>query len=202
MKIGFLASGGGSNMQAIMDACKSGVLDAEPSVAISNNSSSGAMARAEREDIPCYHLSGKTQPLPNMLDEEILSTLIRHSVDIVILAGYMKKLGSGTLHYFKGRILNIHPALLPKFGGKGMYGSRVHEAVLAAGEKETGVSIHLVDEEYDTGSVIAQARVPVKKGDTVEVLAHRVLEREHTLFVETLQRITSGELVLPETKTG
>ena len=199
MNIGFLASGGGSNMQAIVDACKSGVLDARPSTVVSNNSTSGAMARAKREDIPCYHLSGKTHPLPGMLDEAILNALLRHSVDMVILAGYMKKLGPGTLRHFNGRILNIHPALLPKFGGEGMYGSRVHEAVLAAGEKETGVSIHLVDGEYDTGPVIAQAKVPVQEDDTVEILAQRVLEREHVLFVETLQRIVSGQLVLPGT---
>ena len=202
MHIGFLASGGGSNMQAIVDACKSGVLNAVPSVVVSNNSTSGAMVRARREDIPCYHLSGKTHSLPDMLDGVIFDTLLRHSVDMVILAGYMKKLGPKTLRHFNGRILNIHPALLPKFGGEGMYGSRVHEAVLAAGEKETGVSIHLVDGGYDTGPVIARAKVAVKEDDTVESLAHRVLEREHTLFVETLQRIISGELILPVSKTG
>ena len=199
MNIGFFASHRGSNMQAIIDACKSGILDAQPSVVISNNSTSGAITRAKHEGIPYYHISSTTHPSPEMLDEAILNALLNHLVDILILAGYMKKLGSKTLRHFKGRILNIHPALLPKFGGKGMYGSRVHEAVLAAGEKATGVSIHVVDEEYDTGPVIAQARVSVKENDTVETLAQRVLEREHSFFVETLQKIVSGELVLPET---
>ena len=151
MKIGFLASHNGSNMQAIIDACKSGELRATPAVAISNNSDSGALARARREGIPHCHLSSKTHPDPGLLDQAILDAVAKHCVDVVILAGYMRKIGPKTRARFAGRILNIHPALLPKFGGKGMYGLRVHEAVLAAGETETGVSIHIVDEEYDTG---------------------------------------------------
>ncbi len=146
MNIGFLASHGGSNMQAIIDACKSGKLKATPAVVISNNSDSGAIAKAKAEGVPYYYLSGKTHPGPGELDEAILNTFLRHQVDIVVLAGYMKKLGPKTLSHFRGRILNIHPALLPKFGGEGMWGIHVHEAVIAAGEKESGVSIHFVDE--------------------------------------------------------
>ena len=197
MNLGFLASHNGSNMQAIVDACRTGALAATPAVVICNNSASGAIARAEAEAIPCHHLSGKTHPSPDDLDAAIVDALERHDVEIVILAGYMKKLGPKTLERFDGGILNIHPALLPKFGGKGMYGRCVHEAVLAAGERESGVSIHLVDKNYDTGPVIAQARVPVKPDDTVDSLAERVLAREHTFFVETLARIASGELELP-----
>ena len=197
MNIGFLASHNGSNMQAIIDACMSGALQATPAVVISNNGGSGALARAEEEGIPSYHLSGKSHPRLTALDQAILNALLQHSVDIVVLAGYMKKLGPQTLARFSGRILNIHPAMLPNFGGKGMYGMRVHEAVIAAGETESGVSIHLVDAEYDTGAVIAQARVPVMPADTPETLADRVLEREHTFFPETLQKIVAGELRLP-----
>jgi phosphoribosylglycinamide formyltransferase 1 len=197
MRIGFLASHNGSNMQAIIDACKSGALQAVPAVVISNNMDSGALARAESEGIPHYHLSGNTHPEPASLDQAILDTLLEHGVEVVVLAGYMKKLGPKTLAHFAGRILNVHPALLPKFGGKGMYGMHVHEAVIAAGEKESGVSIHVVDEEYDTGPVLAQARVPVMPGDTAETLQARVLKREHTLFPETLQRIVAGEITLP-----
>jgi phosphoribosylglycinamide formyltransferase-1 len=200
MKIGFLASHNGSNMQAIIDACKSGALQATPAVVISNNGGSGALARAEREGIPHYHLSAKTHPDPESLDRAILDALLRHGVDIVVLAGYMKKLGPRTLTHFRCRILNIHPALLPKFGGKGMYGMRVHEAVIAAGESVSGVSIHVVDEEYDTGPLIAQAQVPVEPTDTPEKLAERVLQREHTFFPEILQKIASGELDLPAGK--
>ncbi len=197
MNIGFLASHNGSNMQAIIDACKSGALQALPAVVISNNRDSGAIARAKQEKIPWYHLSGKTHPKPEDLDQAILDAMLKHDVDVIILAGYMKKLGMKTLSRFEGRVLNIHPALLPKFGGKGMYGMNVHEAVIAAGEKESGVSIHIVDADYDTGPVIAQARVPVEPTDTAEILAARVLRQEHKLFPETLQNIVDGKITLP-----
>jgi phosphoribosylglycinamide formyltransferase-1 len=109
----------------------------------------------------------------------------------------MKKLGEKTLSAYQGGVINIHPALLPKYGGTGMYGMHVHEAVIAAGERETGVTIHLVDREYDHGSILAQSRVPVLPGDTAESLAARVLEREHTFLVETLKRIVDEEIALP-----
>ena len=108
----------------------------------------------------------------------------------------MKLLGPQTLVRYRDRILNIHPALLPKFGGKGLYGKAVHEAVLAAGETVTGVTIHLVDERYDRGPIVAQCRVPVVEGDTVDSLAARVLEHEHRLYSETLQKIANGEIDL------
>lgn len=197
MNIGFLASHNGSNMQAIIDACRSGVLQAEPAVVISNNNRSGAISRAKHEGIPCYHLSAKTHAEPGELDQAILNALLKHKVDIVVLAGYMKKLGHRTLSQFPGRILNIHPALLPKYGGKGMYGMYVHEAVIAAGETESGVSIHVVDAEYDTGQIIAQACVPVEPTDTPKILAARILKREHTFFAEILQKIATGAITLP-----
>ena len=202
MNLGFLASHNGSNMQAIVDACKLGALWAVPAVVISNNSDSGALARARQESIPCYCLNSKIHVSPESLDEAILEALLRHSVDIVVLAGYMKKLGPKTLRRFAGAVLNIHPALLPKFGGKGMYGIHVHEAVLAAGEKETGVSIHLVDEEYDRGPVIAQTRVPVMPDDTPKTLTAQVLEQEHALFPEVLQKIARGEIAIPGYSKG
>ena len=184
-------------MQAILDACKSGALQAAPVLVVSNNSDSGALARAEREGIPHCHLSAKTHPRPDDLDQAVLDALAGRGADIVVLAGYMRKLGPRTLARFRGGILNIHPALLPKFGGPGMYGIHVHEAVLAAGETETGVSIHLVDENYDTGPVIAQTTVPVQPEDTPESLQARVLKHEHTLFPETLQKIATGQLSIP-----
>ena len=195
LHLGFLASHGGSNMQAIIDACRSGRLNANPCVVISNNSNSMALQRAKNEGIPHYHISVLTHPGPQE-DEEILRVLRHHGVDTVILAGYMKRLGSVSLRAYRGRILNIHPALLPKFGGKDMYGKRVHEAVLAAGEKVTGVTIHIVDERYDTGPIIAQCQVPVLEGDTADSLAERVLKHEHVLFAETLQKIADGRIVL------
>lgn len=183
-------------MQAIIEACKSGALQAEPRVVISNNSRSGAMERAAREGIPARHLSTATHPDPAALDQAILQTLQEHGVEVVCLAGYMRKLGPRTLSTYRNRVLNIHPALLPKFGGKGLYGERVHAAVLAAGEKESGPTVHLVDEHYDHGPIVAQRRVPVLPDDTVETLAARVLEQEHRIYPETLQRIATGELDL------
>ena len=197
MNIGFLASHNGTNMQAIIDACNSGALQATPAVVISNNSKSGAIERAGKEGIPHYHISGKHYPDPGELDRAILNVMIEHLVDIIVLAGYMKKLGPKTLAHFAGRILNVHPALLPGYGGKGMYGMNVHEAVIAAGETESGVSIHMVDGNYDTGPVIARARVPVDPEDTPETLAAKVLKQEHLLFPETLQKIVTGEIKLP-----
>jgi phosphoribosylglycinamide formyltransferase-1 len=197
LRLGFLASGSGTNMQAILDASRSGRLSqVEPVVVISNNSSSGALQRSSAAGLPTYHLSSATHPEPRALDEAIATALTDHDVSVVALAGYMKMIGPVTLARFRGRILNIHPALLPKYGGRGFYGRAVHEAVLAAGETESGVTVHVVDEVYDHGPILAQARVPVLTGDTPNSLAARVLEQEHTLYTETLQRIAMGEIFL------
>ncbi len=196
MNIGFLASHGGTNLQAIIDACKRGALAAKPAVIISNNRQSGALARAREEAIPYALINSVTHPDDAAHDGAICAILAAHQVDLIVLAGYMKKIGPQTLQRFRGRILNIHPALLPKYGGQGMYGGNVHEAVLAAGERETGVTIHLIDETYDTGPILAQTTVPVEVGDTIDSLAARVLAREHTFFVETIAHILSGEIQL------
>jgi phosphoribosylglycinamide formyltransferase-1 len=184
-------------MQAVIDACKTGRLNARACVVISNNGDSEALEKAQREGIPRIHLSAKTHPDPDKLDEEILGVLESHSAEWIVLAGYMKKLGPKVLRKFEGRILNVHPSLLPKYGGKGMCGEAVHAAVLAAGEKVTGVSVHLVDEQYDHGKILAQCEVPVSEGDTVESLSGRVLEKEHILLVETLNRIIKDEVLVP-----
>jgi phosphoribosylglycinamide formyltransferase-1 len=183
-------------MQAVLDACRADQLQAEPRVVISNNSDSGALERARREGIPAYHLSTGTHPAPEALDRAILAALKGHEVEVVCLAGYMRRLGPLTLAAYRNRVLNIHPALLPRFGGQGFYGERVHRAVLAAGEGESGPTIHLVDEQYDHGRILAQHRVPVLPGDDAESLAARVLAQEHLLYAETLQRIATGELDL------
>lgn len=195
--LGFFASGRGTNMQAAIDACHAGILDAKACLVISNNSESEALARARREEIPGYHFSSKTHPDPAQLDEAILSVLQQHQTGLVILAGYLKRLGEKTLLAYQGRVINIHPALLPKYGGAGMYGAHVHEAVIAAGDRETGVTIHLVDRVYDHGDILAQCRLPVLEGDTAVTLAKRVLATEHTFLVETLKRIIDGEIALP-----
>lgn len=184
-------------MQAIIDSIKSDRLDAKPAVVISNNSDSIAIQRAIKEGIPWYHLSSKTHPDPNQLDGTILEVLEKYETDLVILAGYMKKIGDKTLDAFRGQILNIHPALLPKFGGKGMFGKKVHQAVIAAGEKESGATVHLVDGQYDHGPVLAQKKVPVLEDDTADSLAERVLKVEHQLYSETIADIIAGKISLP-----
>ena len=196
VRLGVLASHGGTNLQAIIDACKEGRLDASVSVVISNNSSSMALERARRENIPNYHVSAVTHPQSEEQDGAILAALEKHHVDLVILAGYMKLLGPRILSRYRNRILNSHPALLPKFGGMRMYGNLVHEAVLAAKETVTGVTIHLADEVYDHGPMVAQCQVPVVEGDTVDTLMDRVQRRERLLWVETLQSIVRRELDL------
>ena len=196
LAIGVLSSHGGTNLQTIIDSCNDGRLDAEMRVVICNNSHATAMERARREGIPCFHMSGKTHPDPRELDSAITSTLTEHGVELVALAGYMKKLGPLTLERYRGRVLNVHPALLPKFGGHGMYGLRVHQVVLDSGEKVSGVTIHVVDEDYDHGPVVSQREVPVLEGDTAESLAQRVLEQEHNLYSETIQDIATGKIDL------
>lgn len=194
MNLAFLASHGGSNMQAIIDAVKAGRINANLIAVISNNSSSKALQRAETEGIPGYHISSQTHHNP---DTAITRLLLEKEADLIILAGYMKKVGNETLKAFKGRVLNIHPALLPNFGGKGMYGKRVHEAVLSAGVPVTGVTIHVIDERYDNGPILAQAEVAVQDNDTADTLAARVLETEHTLYPDTIAKIISGDIPLP-----
>lgn len=196
LRLGFLTSHGGSNMQSIIDACVSGDLEADPVVAISNNSGSEALARARAAGIPTLHLSGATHPDPGALDAVMADSLSSCKVDVVCLAGYMKKIGPKTLDRFQGRIINIHPSLLPKHGGPGMYGLRVHEAVLAAGEKVSGATVHLVDASYDTGPVLAQTEVDIRDCATAEEVAGRVLKAEHALYVQTLKQIAAGHIEL------
>jgi phosphoribosylglycinamide formyltransferase-1 len=198
LRIGVLASHEGTTLQAIIDACGQGRIDGRVVVVavISNNSRSGALRRAAAAGIETVHLSSATHPGGDSLDAAICDALERARADVVFLAGYMKRLGPRTLAAFPARILNTHPALLPKFGGQGMFGDRVHEAVLAGGESESGASVHLVDAEYDTGAVVRQERIRVLPGDTVESLKARVQACEREAVVKTLAAIASGELVL------
>ncbi len=196
LRLGILASHAGTTMQAIIDACLQGRIHAEVRVVIGNNSRSGSLARARTHGIATAHLSGVTHPNADHLDRAILETLTGHRVDAVALAGYMKRLGPLVLSHYRGRLLNTHPALLPKFGGQGMYGDRVHEAVLASGEKVSGASVHLVEGDYDTGPVLSQVEVPVLGGDTLETLRDRVQKAEREHYVEVLEKIARGEIPL------
>lgn len=189
MRLAILSSHEGTTAQAVMDACKDGTLDATVALVVSNNSASGALKRAQQAGLANAHISGKTHAVGE--DEALLAALQQAGTDWVLLLGYMKKLGDKTLAAFNGHILNTHPALLPKFGGKGYFGRKVHEAVLEAGEKETGATIHLVDTEYDTGPLLAQVKVPVRSDDTVERLEARVKAAEQKLLINTLAELTN-----------
>jgi phosphoribosylglycinamide formyltransferase-1 len=197
LKLGFLVSHGGSSMKAVVAAIRSGALDAQALIVISNNADCAAMTFARDQRLQHRHISATTEGSFEASDGAIADALEAAGVDLVVLSGYLRPLGPQTIARLKGRILNIHPGLLPRYGGKGMYGRRVHEAVLASGDSETGATIHLVDGDYDTGPIVAQARVPVTKGDTVEDVEARVMAAEPGLFVQTLQRISEGALDLP-----
>lgn len=197
LQIGVLASGEGTTLQAVLDACGTGELKARVAVVISNNSNAGALRRANTVGVATRHLSGKTHPNPVELDAAIRGALTDAGVNLVLLAGFMKKLGSLTLRAFERRIINTHPALLPKFGGHGMYGMNVHRAVVAAKERQSGATVHSVESEYDTGPIIAQCVVDVHEGDTPEQLAERVQAGERVLLVNVLKDISRGALPLP-----
>jgi phosphoribosylglycinamide formyltransferase 1 len=178
-RLGFLASGNGSNFLNIVGACHSKNIDCEPVLLISNNSSSGAIRIAKKNNIDFFHISSKTNSNP---DKEICKRMKEFNIDLIILAGYMRKIEPEILNEFENRILNIHPSLLPKYGGKGMFGENVHRAVLDSGDKFSGASVHLVDENFDEGRILGQMQVEVKAGDSVQSLASKVLKVEHQLY--------------------
>ena len=194
--LGVMASHEGNNLQAVIVACQVGTLNARVRVVISNNSLSRALRRAEKYDIPAIHLSSVTHPNKNALDRAIMSTMIRHRVQLVVLAGYMRKLGESMVKAYPNRIINSHPSLLPLHGGSGMYGDLVHEEVISEGDRESGITIHVVDEEYDNGPVVAQVRVLVNVEDTIDSLRNRIQSREHDFWIDTLIKIQSGEIDL------
>jgi len=198
LNIAVFGSGRGSNFRAILAAIESGSIPGARIVCvISNNSSAGILQIARDHSLPAYHLSQAQCASEEAFVERLLGVLDSHQANLIALAGYMKLLPQQLIARFHRRVVNIHPALLPKFGGKGMYGHHVHEAVLAAGETASGATVHLVDEAYDRGAILLQRKVPVLPGDSVEDLAARVLEVEHELFPEVIRRIASGELLLP-----
>lgn len=197
MRLGVLASHRGTILQALIDASMSSVEAFQVALVISNNRDSQALERARRHGIPWRHLSSRTHREPAQLDGAIRAALEEQAVDLVFLAGYLRKLGPATLAAFPNRILSTHPALLPKYGGKGMYGARVHEAMLAGGERVTGVTIHLVDAEYDHGPIVCRCELPIEPGDTIETLAARSAVREGAFVVEALRQIATGDLLLP-----
>ncbi|WP_229739585.1 phosphoribosylglycinamide formyltransferase [Nocardia rhizosphaerihabitans] len=194
LRVGVLVSHNGSNLRALHRAASQPEAPFEVVAVISNNSGSPGLAYARENRIATRHLSGRTHPDPEQLDSAICATFVGHSVELIVTAGYMKKLGPRTREQFAPRILNIHPALLPRFGGPGMHGNHVHQAVLDSGDSVSGPSVHIVEDEYDTGEVIAQLEVPVLADDTVDTLAARVLTAEHTLLPLVVQQIATRQM--------
>jgi len=190
-RLAVLASGGGSNLQAIYEHLVAAGNDAaaELVLVVSDRREAGALARARGWNIPAVHL-------PKDRLHELGALLAAHQVTLIALAGFLKLVPVDVVRAFRGRILNVHPALLPAFGGPGMYGARVHAAVLAARATVSGPTVHFVDEEYDRGAIIAQSPVAVLPNDTAESLAARVLAEEHQLYPRCISAVASGAVHL------
>lgn len=188
-KIVVFASGSGTNFQALIDAVEMGKIDGTIRGLISNRPGCGALERASNHDIESRVMvpadfSGRQQ-----YATELLNQLNEWDTDLIVLAGYMIKIPVALIEKYQNRIINIHPSLLPKYGGKGFYGERVHKAVIANNESVSGCTVHVVTEEYDEGPILAQRKVPVKPGDDAQSLARRILKEEHKLLPEVVARL-------------
>ncbi len=190
LTLGVLVSGSGSNLQALIDACQEGILKNKATIAvvISDKPNALALERAKKAGIPTLCLERQSYASTPLFMTALTQALLDHAIDLVCCAGFLKILSDDVLCHYQHRILNIHPALLPKYGGKGMYGHHVHEAVLAAGETESGCTVHFVNEGIDTGEIFLQAKVPIRAGDTPDLLAARVLKKEHELYPQAVLR--------------
>lgn len=180
IKIGVLISGSGTNLQAIIDACRAGDLPAEVAVVISNKADAYGLERAQQANIDQFYLED---------DQEILNTLKAYDVDVVVLAGYLKLISSDLVKAFEGRMVNIHPSLIPAFAGKGYYGLKVHQAAIDRGVKVTGATVHLVDEHFDEGRILIQEPVQILAEDTAETLQARVLNVEHRILITAVANL-------------
>lgn len=186
-KIAILASGEGTNAERIIRYFLE-KRTAEVALVITNKAQAGVLKRAERLSVPSLVITAR-----GFADGEALKVLHQHNIDFIVLAGFLLKVPDAILHDYPNKIVNIHPALLPKFGGKGMYGLRVHEAVIATGEKESGITIHYIDEHYDEGNTIFQATCPVLPDDTPESLAARIHQLEYEYFPQVIEAVIQGK---------
>lgn len=188
-RIAIFASGGGSDMQSVVDGCESGFINGKVVAVVTNKDGIGALDRAKKHGIESrvYKLADYKDAEDR--DRAIIDYLVQKDVELVVLAGYLAIVTPSLVDKYRGKIINIHPSLIPKFCGKGMYGLKVHTAVIAAGEKESGATVHFVDEGADTGEIIAQVKVPVLEGDTPQTLQERVLEQEHILLPSVVAKL-------------
>jgi len=188
--------GRGSNMQAIIDACASGKINGKVALVLGVRDDAPAMERARAAGVKTLAISPKSFESDRGYSGAVLAALRENSIDLICLAGYMRVLGQNVVDAYRGRIMNVHPALIPSFCGKGMYGHHVHEAVIERGVKYTGVTVHLVDEDYDTGPIVLQTIVPVEQDDAPDTLAARVLEQEHATYTDAIALFAAGRLKL------
>ncbi len=198
LRIGVLASGGGTNLQAIMDACREGRVNAEVVVVVSDVEC-GALERARKAGIPAVWVDRRDKaryPDREAFDRKVREELDRHQVELVCLAGYLRIMTEELIEAYAGRMMNIHPALLPSFGGPGMWGRHVHQAVLDYGCKVSGCTVHFVTLETDGGPIIVQRAVPVQEDDTPETLAARILPHEHQAYVEAVRLFADRRLTI------
>lgn len=195
IRIGVLASGGGTNLQAIIDSCERGEIDGDVVVVISNVPEAYALERARKHRIDAFAFPHKGMTR-EAHEADIIACLEQHQVDLVVLAGYLRMLTPALTAKYAGRLMNTHPALLPSFGGEGMHGLNVHQAVLDYGCKVSGCTIHFVTLDVDGGPIIAQKAVPVLENDTAETLQERVLKEEHKLLPRAIQLFAQGKLKL------
>ena len=193
-RIAVLCSGGGTNLQALIDAVEAGEIDGQIVLVLANASKAFALERARKHGIPAEFVSKKQAGSDEALNDIILQKLKDAQAELVVLAGYLPILGGQVVRAYEHRIINIHPALIPAFCGFGMYGHQVHEAVLAYGAKISGATTHFVDEQVDHGGIIMQRSVPVLEGDTPDTLAERVLTVEHQILPESVKLFCAGKL--------
>jgi formyltetrahydrofolate-dependent phosphoribosylglycinamide formyltransferase len=191
----FFASGSGTNFQSVIDSLHEKPCEIQICGLITNNREAGALDRAKKNDIPAKILSPSSFNEKEEYEASLLCALQNWQPDLIVLAGYLLKIPTLVIQQYPGKIINIHPSLLPKFGGKGFYGIKVHEAVLEARETQTGCSVHLVDEEYDRGRVLAQRTIPVRESDTPETVAKRVLRQEHALLPKVIRDFCDAKQV-------
>ena len=192
-KLAVFISGGGTNLQALIDASKEERLAARIVLVVSSRGDVFGLERARREGIATFVHKAKNYATPEEAAQVLLGLLEKYEIEYIALAGYLKLIPVEIIRKYKGRIVNIHPALLPKYGGKGMYGHFVHEAVLASGDRESGATVHLVDEIYDNGRILLQKKVPVLPDDNPDSLAERVLKVEHEIYAKALDNLIKGK---------
>jgi len=190
------ASGRGSNFQAISEKISSGLIPAKVKLCITNNPAAGVIELARQLKIAVKIINPKDFPDTDSFNDAILKELQDWNIDFIILAGYLKLIGRQIVERYANRIINIHPALLPAFGGKGMYGHHVHQAVFDSGAKISGVTVHLVNTEYDAGPIVLQRCVDISELKSPEEIAARVLKIEHEIFPEAVKYLVEGRLVL------